>query len=98
MAKRKLYPGDLCKRKKECIYGTRCGGDQSSKAMACYYAVMTGKARDCPADKCNKFISRQKTSKSEVKEIIRKTNALVLTKKGVDYGFSKAVRSMWEDV
>lgn len=82
MVKRKLYPGNLCKRKKECIYGTRCSGDQNNTLMACYYAGMTGHSRGCPADKCDKFVSRKEHSKEEIKEILRKSNALVLPKKG----------------
>lgn len=101
--KRKPYHGNLCKRKKDCIFTTTLNGDGERRYLACYYAAMTGHSRGCTADKCNKFVSRHEKSKDEIKEILRKSNNLVFSKndvrlKGEKYGFSETVRSVWEDV
>lgn len=103
MTKKRKYHGNLCKRKKDCVFATRLNGDDKRRYMACYYLVLTGHSRGCPANKCDKFVSRKEKSRSEIKEILRKSNNLVFSKndvklKGVQYGFSETVRSMWEDV
>lgn len=42
-------------RKEDCFYKARGYGDKD----ICHYMLWTGRSRNCPADKCDKYISKQ---------------------------------------
>lgn len=53
---RPVYPGNLCKRKDTCRWAAKgSGGKVDNEFRICYYAVLAGKSRDCPADLCDKY-------------------------------------------
>lgn len=55
--KRATYPGNLCKRKKTCKWAANgtAGVSVDSREKICYYAVLAGQSRGCPADQCDKY-------------------------------------------
>ena len=57
-----MYPGGLCKRKRTCRWSsTSTGRDaQRDTHLICYYAVLAGQARGCPADRCDKYEEKRK--------------------------------------
>lgn len=55
------YPGHLCRRKNTCkwaAYATVGSSGAEGRHMICYYAVLAGHSRGCPADQCDKYEPR----------------------------------------
>ena len=57
------YPGNLCKRKRTCKWSSTATGRDAQRDthLICYYAVLAGQTRGCPADRCDKYEKREKS-------------------------------------